>query len=127
VTHEQFQGWLDRYVEAWKSYDPAAIAGLFSEDAEYRVHPADEPIRGRDTIVADWLESPDESGTYDAHYEPLAIDGENHVASGWTRYYRDDELADEYWNIFLCRFDAEGRCTSYTDWWVQGRQFAKPD
>ena len=51
-----FQAWLDRYVAAWKSYDPAAIGALFSEDAEYRYHPEDEPVVGRAAIVADWLE-----------------------------------------------------------------------
>lgn len=127
MTHAHFQAWLDRYVAAWKSYDPAGIAALFAEDAEYRYHPADDPVRGGDAIVADWLEDPDEPGTYDGHYEVLAIDGDNHVASGWSRYYRDGELVDEYWNIFLCRFDADGRCTSYTDWWVQDRRFAKRD
>ena len=46
VTHEDVQAWLDRYVAAWESYDPAEIGELFSEDAEYRYHPANEPIVG---------------------------------------------------------------------------------
>ena len=49
------QEWLDRYVAAWKSYDEAAIAALFSEDVVYRYHPYDEPIVGRDAVVASWL------------------------------------------------------------------------
>jgi ketosteroid isomerase-like protein len=121
-----FQAWLDRYVDAWRSYDPAAIGDLFSEDAEYRFHPEDDPLRGRDAIVADWLGEKDEPGTYDARYEVLAIDGEAHVASGWSRYFAaDGTLDDEYWNIFLCRFDADGRCTSFTEWWIQDREFAR--
>ena len=36
------EAWLDRYVEAWKSYDRAAIADLFSADAIYRFHPYDD-------------------------------------------------------------------------------------
>ena len=123
-----FQAWLDRYVEAWKSYDPAEIADLFSQDAEYRYHPADDPVRGREAIVASWLDEPDEKGTYDAHYEPLAIDGENHVASGWSRYFGPNgELADEYWNVYLCRFDDEGRCREFTEWWIRSREFARRD
>ena len=31
-----FQRWLDAYVEAWRTYDPAGIGELFGEDAEYR-------------------------------------------------------------------------------------------
>ena len=123
MTHAEFQAWLDRYVAAWKSNLADDIAALFAEDAEYRYHPADEPVRGRDAIVASWLEEPDEPGTIDAHYEPLAIEGENHVAQGWSRYFTDGELSDEYWNIFLCRFDAAGCCTSFTEWWIRSRQF----
>jgi hypothetical protein len=120
-----FQAWLDRYVEAWKSYDPQAIGDLFSEDARYRYHPEDEPVIGRDAIVASWLDGRDDPGTYDGHYEPLAIDGEDHVASGWSRYFTDGELSDEYWNIYLCRFDDEGRCRDFTEWWIRDREFAR--
>ena len=47
-----------------------------AEDAEYRYHAWDEPVVGRDAIVADWL-SPggdpgqrDQPGTFAGHYEP---------------------------------------------------------
>ena len=104
-----FAEWLDRYVGAWKSYDPEAIGDLFSKDAEYRYHPQDDPITGRDAIVADWLDGRDSPGTYDAKYEPLAIDGDTYVATGWSRYFdRDGKLRDEYSNIYLCRFDERG-------------------
>lgn len=126
LDHAAFQAWLDRYVEAWKSYDPQAIGDLFSEDAEYRYHPQDEPVKGREAIVADWTGDPDEAGRYDGHYEPLAIDGENHVASGWSRYFDErGELRDEYWNIYLCRFDDAGQCREFTEWWIQSRRFRK--
>jgi hypothetical protein len=124
MTHAEFQAWLDRYVAAWRSNDAGDIAALFAEDAEYLYHPADEPVRGRDAIVAAWLDNPDAPGTADGQYEPLAIDGENHVAHGWSRYFTDGQLSDEYWNIFLCRFDDAGRCTYFCDWWLRGRQFA---
>ncbi len=121
-----FQAWLDRYVAAWKSYDAAAIGALFSEDAEYRYHPEDEPVVGRAAIVADWLENRDPAGTYDAHYEPLAIDGEAHVATGWSRYFTaEGELRDEYWNVYAVHFDAAGQASSFTEWWIQDRAFAR--
>ena len=127
LTHEAFQMWLDRYVAAWKSYDPDAIGDLFSEDASYRYHPEDEPVEGRAAITADWLQDPDEPGTYDGHYEPLAIDASNgnHVASGWTRYLTSSgDLRDEYWNIYLVTFDESGHATAFTEWWIQDREFA---
>ncbi len=127
LSHEAFQAWLDQYVTAWKRYDPAAIGDLFSEDATYRYHPEDDPIRGRATIVEDWLRDRDEPDTYDARYEPLAIDpaSGNHVACGWSRYFTSGgDLRDEYWNVFLVRFDDAGRAADFTEWWIQDREFA---
>lgn len=55
MDRETAQDWLDRYVDAWMSYDPDDVSGLFSEDVAYRYHPYDEPIVGRDAVVASWL------------------------------------------------------------------------
>ena len=55
MTHDDANRWLQAYVDAWRSYDPAAIAALFTDDARYRYHPWDDPVEGRDAIVADWL------------------------------------------------------------------------
>jgi len=126
VDRQAFQAWLDRYVEAWKTYDPQQIGDLFSEDATYRFHPQDDPERGRSEILAAWLDEPDEKGTYDAQYEPLAIEGDVHVAQGWSRYFNPDgSPRDEYLNIYVCRFDDEGRCTDFIEYWIQNREMRK--
>jgi len=128
LSSAAFQAWLDRYVAAWKRYDPQAIGDLFGEAASYRYHPEDDPLVGREAIVKDWLDHRDEPGTYDARYEPLAIDPSNgnHVASGWSRYYTSSgDLRDEYWNVYLVTFDDEGRARSFTEWWIQDREFAE--
>ena len=123
----QFQDWLDRYVEAWKTYDPDKIGALFSEDAQYRFHPQDDPVVGRDAIVKNWLESPDEKDAYDAKYEVAAIDGDVHVATGWSRYLDGPggEPNDEYNNVYFCRFNDAGECTEFTEYWIQNRSFRR--
>lgn len=129
------QDWLDRYVEAWRTYDPALIAALFSPDAEYRYHPWDEGasvVRGRDAIVRSWLDSVpagsasgrDEPGTYVAEYRPYAVDGALAVAVavGRSRYWADATRQVEeslYHNAFLLRFDAEGRCSAFTEYFME--------
>ena len=55
MDQQTAQDWLDRYVEAWMSYDPGDISRLFSENVGYRYHPYDEPVRGRDAVVASRL------------------------------------------------------------------------
>jgi ketosteroid isomerase-like protein len=118
--------WLDRYVAAWKSYDREQIGDLFSEDVEYRYHPYNEPVVGRKAVVESWLgegdhegaSERDEPGTYEASYEPVAIDGHTVVATG-TSSYRESpggEINKVYFNCMVMRFDDEGRCAEYTEW-----------
>jgi hypothetical protein len=47
--------WLDSYVAAWLSYAADDIRALFTEDIAYRYHPGDNPIVGREAVVASWL------------------------------------------------------------------------
>jgi hypothetical protein len=121
--------WLDRYVEAWLSYDRGQIESLFAEAVEYRYHPYDEPIVGREEVVWSWLgesESEDASerdqpGTYEASYRPVAVDGDVAVAVG-TSSYRDragGDVVRVYENCFLLRFDGDGRCVAFTEWYMK--------
>jgi ketosteroid isomerase-like protein len=112
--------WLTNYVDAWRTYDVAAIGALFSEDAVYRFHPwdeGDETVRGREAIVSNWLEEPDATGSWTAEYRPWAIDGDRVVAVGTTRYLTEDReaVAREYRNVFLLEFDADSRCKAFTE------------
>jgi SnoaL-like domain len=123
------QRWLDAYVEAWRTYDRGRIEALFSEDVEYRYHPYDEPIRGRDAVVESWLgegehesaSSRDAPGTYEAAYVPVAVDGDLLVATGSSAYRPEPEAPIErvFDNCFVIRFDAEGRCREFTEWFME--------
>jgi ketosteroid isomerase-like protein len=127
VDHQRAQEWLDRYVAAWHSYDRAAIGALFTDDVAYRYHPYDEPVLGRDAVVASWLgedgmgneaaSTRDQPGTYDAAYEPVAVDGAVVVALGSTTYreHPDGPVHQVYDNCFVMRFDDEGRCREFTE------------
>ena len=124
MDRQAVQAWLDNYVEAWRTYDAQKIGDLFSENALYLFNPFDEddPVRGREAIVANWLEEPDAAGSWEASYTPLAVDGNVGVAQGRTRYLRPDgTLEKEFANIFVLHFDDAGRCTRFTDWYMQPR------
>ncbi len=112
--------WLTRYVDAWRTYDADAIGALFSEDAAYRYHPWDkdeEIVRGRAAIVANWLEEPDAPESWNAEYHAWAVAGERAVAVGTTSYLAADgaTVEREYHNVFLLRFDSDGRCAEFTE------------
>jgi hypothetical protein len=129
MEREDVDRWLARYVEAWRTYDREQIAALFSAGAQYRYHPYDEWINGREAIVGSWLgesdaegvSTPDEPGTWQAAYRAIAVDGEDAVAVGHTSYSLEPggPVDRVYDNCFVLRFDADGRCTEFTEWYVK--------
>jgi ketosteroid isomerase-like protein len=131
MDHETAQDWLNRYVAAWISYDPDDVADLFSEDVAYRYHPHDEPTVGREAVVASWLgddasggaSTRDAPGTYEAEYSPVAVDGATVVATGTSRYRElpDGPVVRTYDNCFVMRFDGEGRCRDFNEYYVRRR------
>jgi ketosteroid isomerase-like protein len=112
--------WLRRYMEAWRSYDREQISELFAEDARYRYHPYDQPIRGREAIVESWFDEPDEPGTYEGEYEVVAVDADTAVATG-SSTYKDatGEVDKVYDNCFVIRFDDDGRCVDFVEWYME--------
>ena len=129
MDHAGFHSWLVRYVDAWRLNDPVAIGDLFSLDVRYAFDPFEEAGVGRPAVVAAWLTDPDAPGTWEADYEVLAVDGDTFVAHGRTRYLTDDhsEIDREFANIFVCRFDDEGRCREFTEWFMRRRPEVLPD
>jgi len=117
VDEAAFQRWFDGYIDAWRTYDRETVGALFAEDATYRYHPWDDPVVGRSGIVDDWLSDKDDPNSWTAEYRPWAIDEDRAVAVGVSRYLgADGKTVDrEYHNVFLCRFDDEGRCREFTE------------
>ena len=121
--------WLDSYDAAWLSYDEAEIRALFAEDIAYRYHPYDDPIVGREAVVASWLgefdsdasSTRDAPGTYSARYAPVAVDDDVVVATGTSSYRQrpDGPIVRTYHNCFVMRFDSEGRCREFTEYYIQ--------
>jgi len=113
--------WLADYVAVWKSYDPEAIAALFSEDVSYSYRPHGDTITGRDAVVKSWIEDdPDAPGSFDAAYEPYAVDGDRAVAVGSSTYtHPDGSIRKIYDNVFLLRFDDEGSCREFVEYFIE--------
>lgn len=80
-------------------------------------------------MVESWLgegdhpdaSTPDEQGTYDADYRAVAVDGKVAVAVGTSTYRseRGGPVTDVYDNCFVIRFDDDGRCREFTEWFVK--------
>jgi len=123
MTRDDVQAWLDRYVEAWRANERGPIEALFTDDAVYSYRPwddADHTMRGREALVTSWLEEPDEPASWEAHYEPFAVEDDRAVAVGWSRYAATgDQPERTFHNAYLLRFAPGGRCASFHEFYME--------
>ena len=76
-------------------------------------------LQGRESIVANWLDEPDDPDGWEASYRPYAIDGDRAVAVGWSRYLaKGDQPEETFHNVYLLRFASDGRCSEFTEYYV---------
>ncbi|MBK5267605.1 MAG: nuclear transport factor 2 family protein [Acidimicrobiia bacterium] len=114
MTPDKVQAWLDRYIEAWRSYDRDEIKSLFSDDVSYKYHPWDEALVGSDAVADSWIGDQDEPGSWEASYRPLLVAG-NKVFTTGTSSYSDGRV---FWNLWEIEFDGEGRCVRFSEWFM---------
>ena len=115
MTLDGLGRWLTRYVEACVHNDSAAVEELFADGAVYWPEPFGTPWRGRAEIAAHWVEDPAAHTGFSASATPLAVAGDVGVADWWAAY---PAMGVEYRSAFLMRFDDEGRCTEFREWYV---------
>ena len=119
MTHADVQDWLDRYITAWRSNQADPIRDLFTDDVVYRWRPYEShpAAHGIEEVVEGWLvDTRDEPDSWDAHYQPYAVDGDRAVAVGFSHYRASAGEPDRtYHNAFLLRFAPDGRCAEFTE------------
>lgn len=107
--------WLDGYRRAWTSNDESDVRALFTEDAEYRYEPWEEPIVGVDAIVSSWLERKDEPADWTFEWSAVAREGTTAVVEGRTVYLS----GQTYRNLWVIRLEEDGRASSFTEWYME--------
>jgi ketosteroid isomerase-like protein len=118
MDRSSVQRWLDAYVAAWRANAREPIQALFTDDVVYRFAPYGETNMrtGIDALVDEWLKEPDAPDSWEAHYEPYAVEGDRAVAIGVSDYVATEtEAARRYHNVFLMRFAPDGRCAEFTE------------
>lgn len=114
---EALERWVKDYRKAWESNDPEEIGALFTEEATYYTEPFRDGIKGRDAIVADWIERRDEPGDTEWRYEIKAVCEDIGFVRGWAKYFTPPPR--EYSNLWEVRLDQNGRCQEFTEWWMK--------
>ncbi len=112
---ERLDEWMDRYTSAWYSNDADEIAELFSTEAVYDPQVEGGPWHGRDQIIHRWLEIDDTPGNWEFEWQPIVETDDMAVVKGHTRYTSPPA---SYRNLFVIRFDSDGRCVDFTEWWI---------
>jgi ketosteroid isomerase-like protein len=108
--------WIAAYERAWSSNDPDEIGALFADDAVYYTAPFREPWRGRAEIVAGWLERKDAPGGWSFSWQALVDEPDVSIITGTTTYL---DPPQGYSNLWVIRLDPEGRCSEFTEWWME--------
>ncbi len=109
--------WIEAYQRASNSDDPDEISALFTEDAVYLTGPYDEPWRGRDEIVKQWIERGDSGLEWDFRYEIVAVEGDRAVIEAWTEY-TSPQYKHSYSNVWVIELEG-GRAKTFKEWWVE--------
>lgn len=122
MDRARFEGWIAAYERAWRTTGTGTLGDLFSEDASYRMSPYAEPARGLAAIGELWereREGPDEE--FEMRSEVIAVDGETCVARIEVAYGNDKRYRD----LWIVRFDGDGRCREFEEWpFWPGQPFA---
>ena len=119
VTADDVQRWLDALRRAWASYDEAEIAALFTDDAAYRYDPFCRAARRRRRDRGRLAEGPGRAGIVGGGVPPFAVGRRPR-----RRRRRDGVPAggQRYANTYVLEFAADGRCSSFTEWFFLERQ-----
>lgn len=113
---ERLDTWMDEYVLAWSSNDEAHIRALFTEDAVYDPQTAGGEWHGLDEIVTRWIEIDDSEDNWEFEWLPLVEADDLAVVVGRTSYLQPPTT---YRNLFVIRFDDDGRCRDFTEWYIE--------
>jgi hypothetical protein len=113
---ERLDDWMEGYIEAWESNEARDIAALFHPEAIYDPQTADGELHGHHEIVEWWKDVDDTPGNWEFEWIPLVETDDLAVITATTRYL---EPPASYRNLFVVKFDEEGRCFDFTEWYVE--------
>ena len=119
VTRREVEAWVDGYERAWRTAGTDLLHELFAGNATYLVSPWKDPVVGLDAIASFWedgRDGPDER--FAMTTAVLAVDDEVAVVRAEVDYERGSRWRD----LWVIRFDGDGRCEAFEEWPFAPRQ-----
>jgi ketosteroid isomerase-like protein len=115
VGGDQVAAWLAAYEQAWRSPGTAALAGLFTPDATYQQAPYNEPLTGLPAIAGMWeAERDGPAEVFRMTSDIVAVDGGTAVVR--VEVWYGDPAQQEFRDLWVIRFAADGRCAAFEEW-----------
>ncbi|HEX7187605.1 MAG TPA: cupin domain-containing protein [Actinomycetes bacterium] len=114
LTPDALLGWADAYELAWRDPSAHPLDRLFAPDAEYVVEPYAEPATGLAAIAQLWADESEPVETFTMERQVVACSGDTGVLRVLVRY--GEPLRQEYLDLWVVTFDAEGRATRFEEW-----------
>lgn len=113
VEHADLESWVEGYERLWRTAGTDRLGELFSPDVSYRGWPWEESAHGLAALARFWdaqRDGPDEQFTL--RFEVVAVDGPVGVVRAEVDYADGQSWLD----LWLVRFDDDGRCTDFEEW-----------
>jgi len=115
VARSQVTKWIADYERAWRTPGTGPLRDLFANDASYQQAPYDAPIAGLIDIASMWEEEREGSDeVFTMTSEVVAVEGDTAVVRVRVEY--GDPAGQEYVDLWILRFDADGRCAVFEEW-----------
>lgn len=124
IDRASVETWIGAYERAWRTAGSDPLSELFTEDASYRMSPYVDAAHGLASIAALWeRERVGPAEEFEMSSEILAIEGDTAVARIEVAY----ASGEEYRDLWVVRFAADGRCREFEEWpYWPGQPLAPP-
>lgn len=107
------EAWIEGYERAWRTAGTDRLDALFAAAASYRMSPYEEPVVGLAAIGELWERERTGPGEeFEMRHEIVAVDGDVAVARVEVAY----GTREEYRDLWVIRFAADGRCREFEEW-----------
>ncbi len=107
--------WVAGYERAWRAPGTGGLVSLFTEDAVYQQGPYLEPVTGLAAIGRMWEAGRDgPAEVFRMNSEIVAVEADTAVVR--VNVWYGDPVRQEYRDLWVIRFAADGRCAGFEEW-----------
>jgi hypothetical protein len=114
MEREDVQGWMAAYERLWRTPGTDGLGEVFANGASYRMSPWDEPVVGLAALAELWeAERDGHDETFTMTSQVVAVEGDAAIVRAEVAY---EATGNRWRDLWVLRFDEQGRCTEFEEW-----------